>query len=87
MIVLDNIDAKDREISKLRKELNLLKIDKLGIKNSATKLASPNSSNSALSALSPITSNFPSSYTDVDGIETESVIPSRPTSTNSSSTR
>ena len=82
----DNIDAKDREISKLRKELNLLKIDKLGIKNSATKLASPNSSNSALSALSPITSNFPSSYTDVDGIETESVIPSRPTSTNSSST-
>mmetsp|Transcript_7543 Transcript_7543/g.9521 ORF Transcript_7543/g.9521 Transcript_7543/m.9521 type:complete len:574 (-) Transcript_7543:28-1749(-) len=82
----DSIDAKDREISKLRKELNLLKIDKLGIKNSAAKLASPNSSNTVLSALSPITSNFPTSYSEADSNEAEPVMPSRPTSISSNST-
>ncbi|CUM46756.1 uncharacterized protein AC631_02438 [Debaryomyces fabryi] len=82
----NSIDAKDREISKLRKELSLLKVDKLGIKNSAAKLASPTGSNSALSALSPITSSFPTTYTDTDGNEDEPVIPSRPTSISSNST-
>lgn len=38
----DNIDAKDREISKLRKELNALKVDKIGTKNSSSShVASP----------------------------------------------
>lgn len=81
----DSIEAKDREISKLRKEIDLSKIDRLGIKNYQPRLASPNSSNAGLSSLSPITSNFTLEQADLDTNEIESM-PTRPTSVSSSST-
>lgn len=54
-ISCDDIEAKDREISKLRKDLNLLRIETLGYRTSK----SPSSSCSAnISCLSPVAANL-----------------------------
>lgn len=79
----DSFDTKDKEISRLRKELNLLKIDKLGIKQGGSKLTSPTtSSTSNISTLSPITSNFSADYMDAgpESADVNCLISTRPTS-------
>lgn len=69
----DNIDAKDREISKLRKELNALKVDKMGTKiASGSHVASPRllhaSPTSSQHNLSLLTGP-PGSTNSADGLE------------------